>query len=67
MGSDKKIKVHGPSAGTFWCMGWLFTIGFVKLGFWKAVLGLLIWPWYLGDALHAARAVGTAAGADTGT
>jgi hypothetical protein len=28
--------------------GWLFTIGFAQLGFWKAVLALVIWPYFLG-------------------
>ena len=27
---------------------WLFTIGFLHLGFWKAVLAILLWPYYLG-------------------
>jgi len=34
--------------GTFWFAGWLFTIGFAHLTFWKGVLGLVIWPYYLG-------------------
>jgi hypothetical protein len=37
--------------GTFWCAGWLFTIGFAHLTFWKGVLGLVIWPYYLGRLL----------------
>ena len=40
------------SCGSFWIAGWMFTLAFVKLSFWKAVLGLIIWPWYLGHALH---------------
>lgn len=31
-----------------WLGGWLFTIGFAHLGFWKAVLALVIWPYFLG-------------------
>jgi len=31
-----------------WCVGWIFTIGFVKLNFWKGVVALFIWPYYLG-------------------
>lgn len=42
----------GAGAGGIWFIGWLFTIGFVKLAFWKAVLGLVIWPYYLGVALR---------------
>jgi len=30
-------------------MGWLFTIGFLELTFWKGVLALLLWPYYLGE------------------
>jgi len=37
--------------GPLWFIGWLFSIGFVKLSFWKAVLALIIWPYYLGSAL----------------
>jgi uncharacterized membrane protein len=46
---DSKVKVENHSvAGGFWFMGWLFTIGFLKLTFWKGVLALLLWPYYLG-------------------
>jgi hypothetical protein len=31
-------------------LGWLFTIAFAKLIWWQALLGLLIWPYYLGLA-----------------
>jgi hypothetical protein len=34
--------------GPVWGMGWLFTIGFLGLSFWKAVLAILLWPYYLG-------------------
>jgi hypothetical protein len=32
-------------------MGWLFTLGMVHPTFWKALLALLIWPYYLGQAI----------------
>jgi hypothetical protein len=32
----------------FWLGGWLFTIGFAKLVWWKAVLALVAWPYFLG-------------------
>jgi hypothetical protein len=35
----------------FWLIGWLFTIGFTHPTFWKAVLDILIWPYFLGKAL----------------
>jgi hypothetical protein len=52
MGSDSKhIKVD-TGAGTFWFMGWLFTIAFAKLVWWKAILGLALWPYFLGLAVR---------------
>ena len=45
--------VHGgPMMGSIWCIGWLFSIGYLQMAFfWKGVLALLIWPYYLGRAL----------------
>jgi hypothetical protein len=34
--------------GTLWVIGWIFTIGYLRLSFWKGVLALIIWPYYLG-------------------
>ena len=34
--------------GTVWLLGWLFTIGFLRLGFWKGVLAIVLWAYYLG-------------------
>jgi hypothetical protein len=42
-----KIKQHGCT-GMFWLVGWLFTIGFLNLSFWRGVLAIIIWPYYLG-------------------
>ncbi len=56
MFKDKSCTQEGGSmACATWFAGWLFAIGFVKLGFWKAVLGLLLWPYFLGTALTAAK------------
>ena len=45
----QKIRVHEhPLGATAWFGGWLFTIGFLHLGFWKGVLALLVWPYFLG-------------------
>jgi hypothetical protein len=38
----------GAALGPLWFFGWLFTIGFLKLTFWKGVLALMVWPYYLG-------------------
>ena len=51
MSGEQKIVVKTDSGawfGALWPVGWLFTIGFLKLGFWKGVLALLLWPYYLG-------------------
>jgi hypothetical protein len=45
-----QIQQHS-SAGLFWIAAWLFTIGFLDLSFWRGVLALLVWPYYLGAAL----------------
>ncbi len=42
------VVVNAPAAGMLWFGGWLFTIGFAHLAFWKAVLALVIWPYFLG-------------------
>lgn len=39
------------SVGSIWFIGWLFTIGFAHLSFWKAVLAILLWPYFLGAAV----------------
>ena len=45
----EKIRIEQHTfAGGLWFVGWLFTIGFLHLSFWKAVLGILVWPYYLG-------------------
>jgi hypothetical protein len=31
-----------------WFGAWLFTIGYAHLAFWKGVLALIIWPYFLG-------------------
>lgn len=49
---DKKIKVeHHTVIGGFWFACWLFTIGFLNLSFWKGVVALLLWPYFLGVEL----------------
>jgi len=52
----EKIKVvqrHAFLGGGFWCAAWLFTIGFVHLAFWRGVLALVIWPYYIGVRVSA--------------
>ena len=46
-------KVSGGSmAGAIWFAGWLFTLGFAQLVWWKAILGLVVWPYYLAVVLR---------------
>ena len=45
-----KIEQHG-SVGMLWFGAWLFVIGFLHLSFWRGVLALVLWPYYLGTAL----------------
>ncbi len=44
-----RIIINQPDLfGTLWMIGWIFTIGYLKLTFWKGVLALIIWPYYMG-------------------
>lgn len=46
-------KVHVDTGmGIIWFIGWLFTIAYVKLAFWPAVLAMIVWPYYLGVAVR---------------
>ncbi len=46
----KPLKVE-VSYGAIWLTGWLFTLGYTDAGFWKGILDLLLWPFFLGAAL----------------
>ncbi|HUO24266.1 MAG TPA: hypothetical protein VMU61_01290 [Candidatus Aquilonibacter sp.] len=48
-GGKQKIKiVQHTFMGTVWIAAWLFTIGFLQLTFWRGVLAIALWPYYLG-------------------
>jgi hypothetical protein len=48
---SKPIKVeNGGIMGSIWFIGWLFTLAFANLNWWQAVIGVLLWPYYLGLA-----------------
>jgi hypothetical protein len=50
----ERIKIEQHSfTGLSWLSGWLFTIGFLHLAFGKAILAILIWPYYLGQFISA--------------
>ena len=42
----------GISGGVVWFIGWLFTWSFAGLVWWKVILGIVIWPYYLGQVLR---------------
>ncbi len=45
---------HGSPASAvcaIWFIGWLFTIGYASLVWWKILLAIVIWPYFLGSAL----------------
>lgn len=45
----ERIRIEQHSfGGMLWVAGWLFTIGFLKLTFWKGVVALIVWPYYVG-------------------
>ena len=49
---SERIKIEQHSfGGMLWFAGWLFTIGFLQLSFWKGVWALVVWPYYIGVAL----------------
>jgi len=47
----EKVKVNNSGFGIIWIIGWLFTLGFLKLSFWSGVLAILVWPYYIGSHL----------------
>lgn len=54
----EKIRIESHTfTGGVWLAAWLFTIGFLHLSFWQGVLAIIIWPYYLGDALSALTVV----------
>ena len=51
---NKKRGHHSGAGagGAIWFIGWLFTIAFAKLVWWQIILGIVIWPYYLGLAVR---------------
>jgi len=44
-----KIRIENHTfAGCLWFAAWLFTIGYLRLGFWKGVFAIVVWPYYIG-------------------
>ena len=53
MEHEKKYRgsASGSLAGAFWFAGWLFTISFAELVWWKILLGIVVWPLFLGNVV----------------
>ncbi|MDQ7842773.1 MAG: hypothetical protein QN141_01595 [Armatimonadota bacterium] len=52
MRSDGGTRIRVETTGPLWFIGWLFTIAFAQLVWWKAILALIFWPYYLGLVLR---------------
>lgn len=49
---SEKINITQQGfVGGIWVIGWLFTIGFLKLSFWQGVLAIVLWPYNIGSTL----------------
>ena len=45
----QKIQIQQHSfMGMVWCGAWLFTIGYLHLNFWRGLLAIVLWPYYIG-------------------
>ena len=54
--STQKIRIEQHTfMGIAWFGLWLFTIGYLHLSFWRGVLALVLWPYYIG--VHASSLV----------
>jgi hypothetical protein len=50
---DKRmVNTSGAIGGVIWFIGWLFTIGFAQLVWWKIILGIVVWPLFLGQTVR---------------
>lgn len=45
---EGQVITQNSDLSVLWTIGWIFTIGYLKLSFWKGVLAIIIWPYYLG-------------------
>jgi len=51
-----KISVEQSGlAGVFWIAGWLFSVGFLQLSFFKGLLAIILWPYYIGTFFHVVK------------
>lgn len=54
MGSGEKcFRIRDCTCtGSLWVIGWMFTIGYLHLPFLKALLAIIVWPYFVGSALR---------------
>ncbi len=48
---EKRGNPQAALGGIIWFIGWLFTIGFAHLNWWQIILGIVVWPLFLGLTL----------------
>ena len=41
----------GSLMGGLWFAGWLFTIAYADLVWWKIIVGIVVWPYFMGVTL----------------
>jgi hypothetical protein len=47
--NEWNLKITLP--GAFWFAGWLFTIGYLHLSFWRCIPAIVLWPYDVGSHL----------------
>lgn len=50
--SKQSVILVSRPMGTLWFAAWLFTISFAHLVWWKALLAIVLWPYFLGLAVR---------------
>ena len=46
-----QISTDSALPGILWIAGWLFSVGYAKLGFWDGLGAIVAWPYYIGSKL----------------
>lgn len=44
----EKIIINNNMFSCLWAVGWLFTIGYLKLPLKKGIFAIILWPYYMG-------------------
>ena len=51
-GGHHEGRAAAGFGGAIWFIGWLFFIGYLSPVWWKIIVGIILWPYYLGVALR---------------